>query len=358
MKLAKLFDKLIVLVFCIVVYILNINNVYFVAPLLITIIISSLNSYFDRKNFKTFSFVLYIIFCLYDRNFLFFLPLIAYDLVLEQNQLLLLFSLIPISNHLTSISIVINISLVMFVGVTYLLKYRTSALEKTKAEYIKLRDTTKELSTTLERKNKELLDKQEYEINLATLNERNRIAREIHDNVGHLLSSSILQIGALLALTKDEDTKENLSVLKNTLSTGMDSIRDNIHNLHDESIDLYAQIQLLVNSFTFCEITLDYEIESNMETNIKYCFISVIKEALSNIILHSNATKVSITLREHPALYQLFIQDNGNVQEAPHGNGIGLNNIAERIKGLNGNINIDNQKGFRLFISVPKEKTI
>ena len=56
----------------------------------------------------------------------------------------------------------------------------------------------------MEQKNKELLEKQDYEIQVATLNERNRIAREIHDSVGHLLSRSILQLGALKAVHRQE----------------------------------------------------------------------------------------------------------------------------------------------------------
>lgn len=52
-----------------------------------------------------------------------------------------------------------------------------------------MRDTTKEIAMQLKQQNRDLMEKQDYEINIATLNERNRIAREIHDNVGHLLSA-------------------------------------------------------------------------------------------------------------------------------------------------------------------------
>ena len=351
----KLIDKLIILIFCVAFYMQNVNNIYFVVPFFIAIIISSLNSYFDNEKFKIVAFLVYTIICMNDSHFIFFIPLLAYDILISHNELIALYFVLQIFSNLPKTSILINISIFMFIVVTYLLKYRTTTLEKTKSEFIKLRDSTKELSSSLENKNKELLDKQEYEINLATLNERNRIAREIHDNVGHLLSSSILQIGALLATTKDKNTEANLTTLKDTLSVGMDSIRNNIHNLHDESIDLYSQISSLVNSFTFCNITLDYDIKSNMTVKLKYCFISVIKEALSNIIKHSNATKVNITLREHPAIFQLYIQDNGDKRQAQPDNGIGLNNIVDRITGLNGNINIDYKNGFRIFISVPKE---
>ena len=69
---------------------------------------------------------------------------------------------------------------------------------------IRLRDTSTELNLVLQEKNKNLMEKQDYEIYLATLRERNRIAREIHDNVGHMLSRSILQMGALITIHKEE----------------------------------------------------------------------------------------------------------------------------------------------------------
>ena len=61
------------------------------------------------------------------------------------------------------------------------------------------RDESTEMAMHLAEKNKDLMEKQEYEVHLATLAER-RIAREIHDNVGHMLSSAILQVGALRAV--------------------------------------------------------------------------------------------------------------------------------------------------------------
>jgi signal transduction histidine kinase len=242
-----------------------------------------------------------------------------------------------------------------FILAAYVLKYRTVSLQNLEKDYYKLRDNTKEISMQLEKQNKELLDKQDYEINLATLTERNRIARDIHDNVGHLLSRSILQIGALLVINKDEKMKESLKLLKNTLSEAMDSIRNSVHNLHEESIDIQTEIQKLIDNFKFCSVKFNYDVKANLEKNIKYCFISVTKEALSNIIKHSNATEVLIVIREHPALYQLVIQDNGSSCSYNSENGIGIKNINDRVLSVGGNINISNNKGFRIFISIPKK---
>ena len=217
-----------------------------------------------------------------------------------------------------------------------------------------MRDTTKEFSLQLEGKNRELMEKQDYEINLATLNERNRIARDIHDSIGHLLSNSILQTGALMATCKNETLYNNLNTLKNTLIAGMDSVRESIHGLYDESVDLYTEVRALIDNFHFCEILLDYDMESNLDKKIKYALLSIIKEALSNVIRHSDATGVKLTLREHPALYQLIIKDNGSKKEVSS-EGIGLKNIKQRVDSLKGIVNIRYENGFMLFISIPKE---
>jgi Signal transduction histidine kinase len=261
----------------------------------------------------------------------------------------------PILYSFNQLQFSITWSIAACIAVVYILKYRMVALQKLEKDYRKLRDNTTEISMQLERQNKELVEKQDYEINLATLTERNRIARDIHDNVGHLLSRCILQIGALLAVNKDEATKENLSLVKSTLSEAMDSIRASVHDLHENSIDLQTEIQKLIDNFKFCSIKLHYDIEAKLEKNIKYCFIAVTKEALSNTIKHSDATEVSVIIREHPALYQLIIQDNGSKATYNIENGIGLKNITERVAAVGGNVNISTDKGFRIFISVYKK---
>jgi signal transduction histidine kinase len=109
-----------------------------------------------------------------------------------------------------------------------------------------------------------------------------------------------------------------------------------------------------LDRFSFCKTRFDYDIESSPEKNSKNCFISVTKEALSNIIKHSNATEVHIRLSEHPALYQLIIHDNGSNCSYNNENGIGIRNISDRVAAIGGNVNISTEKGFRIFISVQK----
>lgn len=351
-----LIDKLIIFIACVALYAVDARYGMSVAPVIIALTISALNSYFDQKTLRLVFFGVYILICQFQPQFLVFLPLICYDVFVTKEQAISLLILIPIISHFKQCSQTLGIMLIILIFISYLVKFRTQGFIKMNSDFIKYKDTSKELSNLLNKKNSDLIEKQDYEINVATLNERNRIAMEIHDNVGHLLSRCLLQIGALMAINKDAKLKENLSSIKDTMSQAMDSIRSSVHNLHDEAIDLYSQINGIVTNFTFCTTHLNYELNNNLDIKLKYCFIAIVKEALSNIIKHSSATEVDITLREHPAFYQLIIQDNGHVIGYSPENGIGLSNITDRVNSFNGNIHINIENGFKIFISIPKFK--
>lgn len=238
--------------------------------------------------------------------------------------------------------------------IAFSLQYYTDSFLTLESSYRKMRDDSTELTLLLKEKNQTLLEKQDYEIYTATLRERNRIAREIHDNVGHMLSRSILMLGALRTINQDSRIEEPLCQLEETLSSAMDSIRTSVHDLHDESVNLKETLENLIREYTFCPVALDYDMSPAIPREIKYSFISIAKEALSNVAKHSNATRVHFLLREHPALYQFVITDNGSASHALRSTGIGLHNMQERIELLGGSIQFHTEDGFRIFISVPK----
>lgn len=230
------------------------------------------------------------------------------------------------------------------------------------------RDDSEEHALLLSEKNKVLLEKQDYEIYAATLRERNRIAREIHDNVGHVLSRSILMTAACKTINKDESLDPLLGNLEESLNGAMNSIRSSVHDLHDDAVNLEDAIKGLVKDFTFCPVTLTYDMSRQVPRDVKYSLISITKEGLSNVMRHSNADSVNILLREHPALYQLCIEDNGtlgseipDIQTETDSNkmenvsgGMGLSNIRDRVKALGGTVQITREKGFRIFVTIPK----
>lgn len=354
-RMNKLTDKLVILIVCLALYIPAADRLYMIVPILAAVILSATLSYLEDERVTLSAFAAYLFACFYQPVLISFIPLIGYDAAFLRLRGVWVLSFLPLITDLPGKPAASSWLIAAFILAAYVLKYRTVSLQNTETDYHKLRDTATEISMQLERQNKELLEKQDYEINLATVTERNRIAREIHDNVGHLLSRCLLQIGALLAINRDKATKENLELVKDTLSEAMDSIRASVHDLHEKSIDLQTEIQKLTDSFAFCPVRFDYDVEKTPDKNAKQCFIAVIKEALSNIMKHSNATGVLVAIREHPALYQLIIQDNGASGSHNSENGIGLKNIADRVAAVGGNINITTDAGFKIFISVPKK---
>lgn len=235
---------------------------------------------------------------------------------------------------------------------------RAGRLERLRREIIRLRDTDAELQMVLREKNRNLLEKQEYEIHLATLRERNRIAREIHDNVGHLLSRSILQVGALRAVYREEPLREQLADVSDALSQAMDSIRESVHDLRDDAVDLQKNVlEMLAPLRVQYQVRLEYDMSGQVPGEIKACFLMVLKEALANFSRHSNGDRISVALREHPALYQLVVEDNGAGGAAVGEGGMGLQNMRERVEALSGTFLARQDGGFKIFVSVWKKGT-
>ncbi len=285
--------------------------------------------------------------------FAFFLPLLFYELIEEYNWYLMIPALAGAFVASRSQRAGFLLLYLMLFLLTYFIRKKSLGLIRLEGDFKLLRDTSTEYNLLLHQKNQELLKQQDYEIHVATLKERNRIAREIHDNVGHMLSRSILQSGALITLNKDLQLKEPLNSLKDTLSLAMDSIRESVHDLHDESVDLESSLYILLQDFKDYDVYVEYDMGPVLPKNVNYCFIAIMKEALSNISKHSNATRIHITAREHPSLYQFTIEDNG-LDISIQNTGIGLENMKERVDILHGNFTISTEHGFRIFVSIPK----
>lgn len=218
---------------------------------------------------------------------------------------------------------------------------------------LQIRDDGEEKKRLLELKNELMRRSHSNEIEVATLNERNRIAREIHDNVGHLLSRSILQVGALQTVYKDEPLVSSLKQVGETLSESMDNIRRSVHRLHNESVDLQRAVNDIIAANGGYEVSFDYDVSPTLPREIKYAVLSIVTEAFENVRRHSDGTRVWITVMEHPAFYQFIFRDNGHPGRIGE-SGIGLHNMRSRIEELGGNISFDVKSGFRIFANIPK----
>lgn len=301
--------------------------------------------------------ILPLILCFFLPELCAFLPLLCYIFFYRKQYLLPCLYIMPAVLYLYRLQEPSCLLVLPFTGISFYLAYQNNLRDTLQQKIKESRDNSVEKEMILKRNNEQLLENQNNQIYIATLKERNRIAREIHDNVGHMLSRSILQTGALLTVCKDETLKPHLEALKDTLNASMDSIRSSVHDLHDESVDLKEALTSLINHFTFCPVAFRCEISRNIPRDVKYCILAITKEALNNIIKHSNATRAFITVKEHPGFYQLLIEDNGTTAIEPlseKNTGIGLANMRDRVNGVHGIIHISTKAGFRIFMSVPK----
>lgn len=287
-----------------------------------------------------------------------FFPLALYDVMKKNEYVLPAVGMLSIGAQLlygdTGKGKMLCIYTVFLLLVAFRLAIQTKKRLTMEENLKRLRDDSMENAILLKERNRSLMEKQNSEIHMATLKERNRIAREIHDNVGHMLTRAILQTGALKVLVKEETLKKQVEGLQETLNVAMNNIRESVHDLHDESIDLEKSVKELIAAFPSLEIKFSYAVDKSVDNQIKYGFIAIIKEALNNTAKHSNGNQVSIRIVENPGFYQLVIGDNGRNIEENFTGGMGLSGIRERVDNLGGTLSISTEKGFRLNIVIMK----
>ena len=150
-------------------------------------------------------------------------------------------------------------------------------------------------------------------VRTATLAERTRIAREIHDNVGHMLTRAIMQTEAAHVVAQvagQEQSAQRFCEIHDTVSEAMTLVRKAVHDLKDEGTDFASQIETAAHSMDGAgplRVRLVNGIDS-VPAAVSRCFATAIREALNNTVKHSQARNVSITLRDFPALWQLCVQ--------------------------------------------------
>lgn len=310
-----------------------------------------------------------------------FIPVIAYEIYMDRQiaaGLISVVAFVGFSSADTDFGLHDFFMILFITLLAVYLSYNSEKIERMEKDNKKIRDEGEIKKEKLSEKNKSLLLEQDKNIYTAQLAERNRIAREIHDNVGHMLSRSLLQVGAMMVVHKEEPLASELGSLRSTLDTAMNNIRESVHDLRDESIDVKTAVlemaEPLKDRF---EVRLDCEVESvYMPKDIKYATINIIKESVSNIMKYSKSDTVDIRIDEHPSMYQIIVRDYRGVEdngssswtdrskndsgytevEIKPGEGMGLENIRLRAEKLGGQASFVSGNGFRVFVRIPKPK--
>ncbi|NJP10906.1 MAG: response regulator [Leptolyngbyaceae cyanobacterium RU_5_1] len=189
---------------------------------------------------------------------------------------------------------------------------------------------------------------------LATLEERNRIARDIHDSLGHALVALNIQMETALTLWQDTPDKayDCLTEAKQLGSDALKAVRQSVSNLRSDPLQgqlLESAIATLSHEFhrttgiqPECQIYISHSLSNPVNT----AAYRIVQESLTNICKHANATSVKIHLQSTPSGLSLFIQDNGSgFQVEANRTGFGLQGIRERVAALGGNLEITSNPG-------------
>jgi signal transduction histidine kinase len=198
--------------------------------------------------------------------------------------------------------------------------------------------------------------------------ERTRIARELHDDVGQQLALLAIDLD-LVRSSGGEFESETGSLLDDTLIRAREiakTVHDLSHRLHPEKLHLLGLVPALSaiqREFSLPTLNVRFEhrnIPASLPRDVTLCLFRIAQEALQNIVKHSAAHAVSIELVGTDRELTLTIVDDGTGfdGDATTGKGLGLISMRERLEGISGSLKIRTRPGAgtRLEIAVPHER--
>ena len=191
--------------------------------------------------------------------------------------------------------------------------------------------------------------------------ERKRIAREIHDTLGHALTGISAGIDAVKVLV-DIDTnraKEQLNNVSVVVRDGIRDVRGSLNKMRPGALENNTLKEALI------KIIREYEAISNLEIHLRYewdnidldiakedIVFRVIQESITNSVRHGHAKTIWIELLEEES-YVMTIQDDGIGFDELH-YGYGLKQMQERLMIIGGRVRFENRDGFYTYIEIPK----
>ena len=244
-----------------------------------------------------------------------------------------------------------------------LLALRTTEEETTRARLHAMRDDLREKVLALQDVNARLLRAPNHELRAAALSERTRIAREIHDGVGHVLTRLLLRVKALQVTHRDEPgVVADLATLDSDLDDALDSMRRSVHALSEEGEELATSLNLLGSRCGIAKVEVDCSTQTEPPPAVARCVVAVVREALTNAARHGQAHSARVTVTDYPAFWQVTVDNDGIVPpedepllDGDKNAGLGLRSMTERVEALGGRVRITPRPRFTVFATIPKD---
>lgn len=220
-----------------------------------------------------------------------------------------------------------------------------------------------EWSRKLQYANERLKEYNEMTEKMAETRERNRVAREIHDTLGHTLTGVSAGVDACIALletdTDPQQTKKQLELIAKAVRGGIKDVRSSVSELRADALEHFQLDEAIrdmiaeMNSLAGVEVVFHSDVNpfrfSEDEENVIY---RIIQEGMTNALRHGKATRIEIDAKKTEGVLYLKIQDNGcGCKEIKKG--FGTKHMKERVAMLGGSIHFSGENGFMIDARIP-----
>lgn len=204
---------------------------------------------------------------------------------------------------------------------------------------------------------------------LAASQERNRIARDIHDSLGHALTALNVQLQAAAMLWRHDPNRVEpfLEQAQRLGAAAIQEVRKSVSALREDAQPeqpFTEAIENLVDDFrqgTGIETILKVDIENAIPTEVENTVFRIVQEALTNIYKHAQATAVEVELKRQLDVMQVRVTDNGCGfhRNGSQNSGYGLQGMQERIERVKGKLDITTELdgGCEVKVEIPLAST-
>ncbi|HNH44283.1 MAG TPA: histidine kinase [Agitococcus sp.] len=189
-------------------------------------------------------------------------------------------------------------------------------------------------------------------------NERTRIARDLHDQMGHHLVALTIQL-QILERKLPESVVGELSQVQDLAKELFSDVRTTVQQLRDEQSSFNLLLESMLSNIPFLEfdVDVDQDVVELIDEQMANCLLRVVQEAITNSLKHSDACRLWISLLPHENGILLLVKDNGRPRKTvDFSSGNGLRGLEERITELGGCLKtISTPEGFSVSVFFAEE---
>jgi len=246
---------------------------------------------------------------------------------------------------------------VLFLGITFILIQKNTKRKQKLAEQETLLETQK-LTTVLKEQELTSIDAMIE----GQEKERQRIANDLHDDLGGLMANVKLHFNAL----QDKNSPELFAKTNILIDEAYQKVRTVAHAKNSGVIAKQGLLKAVQNmaekisNSNKIEIdVIDHGLENRLENSLELTIFRIIQELITNVIKHANASQATIHLTNHEDTLNIMVEDNGKgfnqKKRIKVTNGMGISSIDKRVEHLNGTMTIESEinQGTTIIIDIP-----